>query len=74
MIPIIDGTESDRALASVLDARSRPPADMPAGNDPVEVLRRAWVEFEMGRRLITEYHTIVGEVVDRLAATARGAS
>lgn len=73
-LPIIDGRESDQALASILAERSRPPAGMPKGNDPLVVLRRAWVEFEMGRRLITEYHEIVGEVIDQLTAAARSAS
>lgn len=65
-LPIIDGPESDQALARVLTERTRPPAGMPAGNSVIVVLRRAWIEFEMGRRLITEYHAIVGECITRL--------
>jgi hypothetical protein len=66
---LLDGLESDRALAKVLRERDRPPAGMPAGNDPITMLRRGWVEFEMGRRLATEYHAVIGEVLKRFEAT-----
>lgn len=70
MIPILDGPESDWALRRELVARSRPPAGMPAGNNPIVVLRRAWVEFEMGRTVISTYHAVVGECVSRLEKAA----
>jgi hypothetical protein len=66
---LVDGPESDRALVKVLRERDRPPAGMPAGNDLITVLRRAWVEFEMGRRPATEYHAVIGEVLKRLEKT-----
>lgn len=70
MIPILDGPESDQALWKELAVRSRPPAEMPAGNNPVVVLRRAWVEFEMGRTVLSTYHAVVGECVTRLEKAA----